>query len=253
MAEEGKKAGDGGNGGEHTKKVEELFEKHNEGMAAVLNAMKQLNTNMETMGTGLAALNEKVESVGQKSKGSTDDDDDGDVSLEHMSNTELVQHMLKQTTKQFGEMLQPVKEMLENTSNTSNKTAAAVEVREVAAEHKDFWKWQEEMKAIAQEHPNLSIKRIYNLARSENPEKAAKVDEELKAEENKGKEGDQGDKGKGGFGGFTPTSGRSQALDAGKEGNLDANKAAQSAWDKVVPSGSPLATLDEGTPMDTQE
>lgn len=231
--------------------------KYNEGMAAAIAAMQQMNTNMETLIQSQQAQNEKIEGMmstlaGSRGSNSNSDDDDGDegnVELEHLSNRELVQFMMGQVNKQFKEVMKPFQEMIEKTGTTANNTAAAMEVKETAAKYKDFWYFKEPMQKLAKENPNLSIERMYHIAKSENPEIAKKAMEKIEEEEKAAKGDQEEEKGIATFGGFTPTSGKSQVLDAGKEGKLDANKSAESAWDKIVPKGSPLATLDEGAPV----
>lgn len=50
------------------------------------------------------------------------------------------------------------------------------EIDRLQAAHKDFVEWVPEMKVLAQRHPSLSISQVYNLAKSENGEKAKQLD-----------------------------------------------------------------------------
>lgn len=236
--------------------ISEILKKNQEGMAAVMQAMQQMATSftesMTSIQESIQSLNEHVLSGGGSSRNrnpALDDDDgdpdDDDTDFEHLSRAEFAQRLRKSFLKDMKELLKPLQETLETTHMTSSRTAAAQEAERVAAKYPDFWYFKEEMVKIAKENPELSVERIYKLAKAEaSPEKLREVEQKIKEKE--GDTQNQPGPGRPGFGGMPP-SGR-VALEPPKPGEkIDKITAAERAWNAVVPKDSPLATLDQET------
>lgn len=90
----------------------------------------------------------------------TVDTKDADALVDEMTNAELVNHL----TKKLGEKIDAGLNRLEN--NTA-VTKAEAEVKELRGKHTDFDLYKPEMLEIAKTNPNLSIKRLYNMAKAE--------------------------------------------------------------------------------------
>src|SRR5690606_20441390 len=143
--------------------------------------------------------------------------------------------------------VKPLSEQVRTVASHTQASTVAAEVKEVAAENKDFWEWQQEMLALAKQHPTLNPRRLYYLARSENPEKAQAMDKKYKSGSSEdgeaGKEGDGQNKSKKipiSFGGLTPsgaTGGRKSMQE-----KMAKSSAADKAWEETVRAlgGEPL-------------
>lgn len=88
------------------------------------------------------------------------DAQDADVKLDEMTNSELVVHL----TKTLGDKLDSGLSRLESNSAL---TATKLEMKELRGKHDDFDLYKEEMIEIAKDNPNLSLKRMYRMAKAE--------------------------------------------------------------------------------------
>lgn len=159
----------------------------------------------------------------------TEEENLEDFDVERVSRKELVNHIDKRFERSLSKALKPILDRLETTSTSFETDKVKREFAQAKEDFPDFMEWKEEMREIITAHPDLSASRIYRIARSENPEKAKKIDAELK--EGKGEEDEKElSERKRAFGGLTPTSGSSLQRDGKKQ----PKEAGESAWDQVM-------------------
>lgn len=235
---DGGDGGDGGTGGGGAGKGDDKnpnpeFEKLVEGMST-------LAKGMETLQASNAATNERLAEMDAagKRKQELDDDDDGDAGndflgassedIERLSRTEFANKIIERVAKAVDKQMKQVSEEVDGVRKDAGSTALEAEIEKLEGKHKDFWDWQPEIKALAKENPGTSIKRLYTMAKGENPNKLAELDKKYKSDEDD-KGGDKS-KGKGkGFGGLTPTSSETEPTN-----KMDKKSAADKAFEETM-------------------
>ena len=183
---------------------------------ALVKTVGTLAQGMGSVQAGLTALSD-MESRRQTPADDDDEEEEDLGDLETMSRADLVSTILKTVEKGIDKKLSAVSEKIEGLGNDLESRDIKSEVNTLASDNKDFWDWKEEIRSIAAETPGISVARAYKLARTENPEKAKKLDEKYEPKEE--------DKKKTGFGGLTPTSSRT-----GETTKMDKTSAAEAAW-----------------------
>lgn len=203
-----------------------------------LAGLANLPKTMEQLGAGMTALSNQVkgmetarlDDVHKKKVEKVDLTAD---QLEDMSNGQLVSHIVKTLSDK---LLPAINEKFDILDQRATKSDLRTQVTKAEGDHRDFWEWQEEMTSLAKLHPDLTINRLYTLAKSENPDKASelekKADSEKKADVKKEEDAAP-------FGGLLPTSGIT--VPEG-ESSKDIKEASNSAWDKVM-ADVPMAML----------
>jgi hypothetical protein len=164
-----------------------------------------------------------------------DDEDEGDpAELETMSRSDFGRHIVGQVLKAVNkQVVEPLNSQLQQVTAATTRTQIQGSVKELAAAHKDFWDWQPEMLALANEHRGLAPQRLYQLARADNPTKATDLDKKYAPKP----EGSGPIRFKG-FGGLTP----SQSGTASRGGKMNGSEAANAAWAETVAAlgGEPI-------------
>ncbi len=158
-----------------------------------------------------------------------EDGPDPEVDVERLSRSELVSHINKSFDKTIAKVLKPVLDRLESTTTDAETDRVKREFEKAKDDYPDFMEWKDEMKEIITAHPDLSAKRIYRLARSENPDKAKEIDDKIKEDKDE-KDGKDNVTPMRAFGGLRSTSGKSVENDGKKQ----PKDAAKSAWDQVM-------------------
>lgn len=99
---------------------------------------------------------------------------------ESMSRVELVGHIMSGVADtiqaQLSEALRPFVEQLNGLQSNVVTRSVSQEIETLRTAHRDFNDWKTEMVEISKVHPTLTVKQIYNLARSEFPDKAKTLD-----------------------------------------------------------------------------
>lgn len=199
-----------------------------------IRALPDLMKNMQGMGQGMAALNRQLEGLKPKQAApapKTDDDEDPEL----MTNAQLLKRMEKIAEGK----VKPVKDEGDAAALEAYKEKIVADIKAMQKDHADFDEWRDEMKELNNENPNMSVKRLYALARLENPKKA----KELDAKHKKAADEDEDEtftvedgrkvakKAKPAFGGLTPTSGKSGNA-SGKK--LSKAEAVEDAWRQTM-------------------
>lgn len=183
-------------------------------------------------------LNALVESIkagdlgGKKPKDNEPDPD----AINDMDNAALVPLILSELGKLMDDKLKTIDTKISNTNQGIVDEKVEKEFKALVVTNPDLFEWSGEITDLNKKTPGLSIKQLYNLAKFENPDKVAEMDEKFKKEE--------GDKGKDepGLIGFMPTSGVTVEGDE----KLTKEEAADKAWDDTLEEFPALAQLGEG-------
>lgn len=122
-------------------------------LKAQLKSVGEKNQEME----GMLMDPSYIEFLGKQKDANQNDSND---KINEMDNAELVAHM----SQNFGTQLEAAVEKI--TGAASAKSAQA-EVASFREKHGDFDLYKNEMIKIAEENPNLSVKRVYGLAKQE--------------------------------------------------------------------------------------
>jgi hypothetical protein len=153
----------------------------------------KMTSTQQTMQEGLSSITNAL-SEGLLSGGKTGEEDkkkQPEISaddLENMSRAELVQHTVQSVLGALDGVIDPLKQEVDSVKQTTQKSSVARDIERARSAYKDFDKWGEEMVAVAETTPGISVERAYKLARLENPDKAAEMDKEFGLVEEKGEE-----------------------------------------------------------------
>jgi len=138
---------------------------------------------------------------------------------------ERLQYHMKEAVKPLEERVGKLDERVEG--DLANR-----EVNAAAGQRPDFYEWRQEIAELVKHTPGLSVTRAYTIARSENTDKAKKMDEKYtKKSEPKTPV----------FTGLSPAGGGGRGEGAGK---MKFNEAANKAFDDVLASLGGV-TLDQ--------
>lgn len=197
--------------------------------------IKGLVVIVQQQGAALTGLRQEVQKSApatKKGKDKDDDDDEGDdVDVDKLSNKEFMSLMMKNVGSLLDEKIGGVTKKVDGVAQTVRTKDITEEYNKLKEKHKDFEEWEDEMKTLSKENPTLSIKRLYTLARQENPDKAKTLDEKHKDPKDEPK-----DDGITLFGGYRPstkTSGDGDSKD-GKKTKLTMDQALDKAWNEAV-------------------
>ena len=151
------------------------------------------------------------------------------VDPDTMSNKELAAYIASRIKD---DLVKPVAERLAATEDRITRSDVKTQLDTLVSKDPHFWEYQEEVKALVKENPDLSISRALAIAKAENPEKtsalAARAAEASAADAAK-KNAERASE----FGGLLPTSMRPS-----KSASMDATAAADDAWQEVM-GGTP--------------
>lgn len=111
------------------------------------------------------------------------DDDDGDLSdddVNSMSQADLFRLIVKETGKVVEKHTKPLKGEVDSVKKAVVSKSSNDEVNKFLDKNPQLVEWKDEIAEISKENPKLSIARLYNLARAENPKKAKELDNKYK-------------------------------------------------------------------------
>lgn len=223
-------------GSEHEDKEEKPEDSSQESSEGLEELRRNLNQAVQTTQSNAQAISEMRELLRefyQQGSSAKDKEDEPrkpeePQNIEMLDRKEFADYILKQARKLFEDEVKPVREKTDNVSQEAQQERLARQAEQLRGLHKDFDDWQDEMKKLYQETGMLDLKRLYNLARSENPDKAAKLDKKYTPERKESKEKSEGSEP---FGGYAPSSSK---LEKAKEEGLTGQQAADKAWEIVM-------------------
>lgn len=150
-----------------------------------------LTRSVGMLANGLTKMQEQftnLESRLPKAKDSGEDDDgdekghqlgDDSVDLEQLDRKGFAQYLMQNMTKavqqEITRHLKSVDTKVETLAEQFQSRNASDEITKVSEKNADFFEWTDEIRQVLKENPTLSVTRAYNLAKTENPEKAEKV------------------------------------------------------------------------------
>lgn len=177
--------------GDLSKKVESL-----EGqLQQALNGIRQMSEGFQTLHGEISALKEGGDK--DKSSGSPKDVRPDSVfqgkDLDTMPTGELVQGIFQGVSQmleaKLDETLKPVTKRIEEQGQNVERERAKKEYEDLKKKDPTVDKWLGEIKELHAQHPDLSLSKLYVLAKEENPEKRKELEKEMKpADDDKDKE-----------------------------------------------------------------
>jgi hypothetical protein len=159
-----------------------------------------------------------------------DDNEPAPQNIEMMSRQEYAEYIKKQALKEFQKEIGGLKEEVNYNRQETQEERLRREANELrnseVGKGKDLDEWRDEIKELYKRtQGTLTMKQLYNLARSENPDKAKEVDKKYKPKETDTKTKEPVDDT---FGGLVPSS--SKIEEAKKKGKLSSEQAGEEAW-----------------------
>lgn len=244
----------GGSGGTTEKKdgqpvlTPEQFKEFTDGLTS-------LRTDLGTFGGDLKELVKIAKERNQAPVQTDDEPDDGEgegdgelpnydaTTLETLPRAQFMDYMLKHFKANLEGALKPINERINNVGVSAQTQAWIQEGEKVKAKNPDFPEWKDEMLALAKDHPNMGIQRLYTLAKAENPEKVAELAKKYKKEDDTSTEGKPKPKaGNGKPKPFSMSPGSGGTSDT-KNQKMNAQDAAADAWEQTVAKfGSPFGS-----------
>lgn len=212
------------------------MQKMMKGMVAIISQQGSMIGQMRTL------IEKGAAAPAKGGKKDDDDTDDDEVDVDKLSNKEFMALMMKNVGGLLDEKIGKVTEKVEGVSKTMNTKEITAQYNDLKGKHKDFDEWADEMKALSTENPTLSLKRLYALARQENPDKAKTLDEKYTE-----KKDDTEDKTLTLFGGFRPTTKTSgeDGKDGKKAEKLTVDQALDKAWEEAVAKVPALGKMED--------
>lgn len=213
------------------------IEKLTKTVSGLVTLTQTLARQNQEQGTRLNALLEKVEKgeLGGGKPQQKTEDKDGPLDISTEDGNLDVNKLGGYLKNIVADAVKPLSQELEGMKKTSASSRIQQEFTELREKHKDFEEWAPEIKELAKENPGLNLKRLYTLARAENPDKAKELDEKF-AEPNPDdlKKQEQAKI----FGGLFPSStaknSGSGEDDKGGESKMTFSNASDKAWDEVM-------------------
>jgi hypothetical protein len=146
----------------------------------------------------------------------------------------VAQFILKEVGKMMGTVKEEFKGEIDGLKRDKVQSERLSEYNKLKSEkgNEEVDEWLPEMKDLATNNPNLSMRQLLDLARTENREKADTLRAKREESDNANKPPEEDNV----FGGLTPTSGKSfDAQSGGDKKKVDLKDAINEAWNKVVP------------------
>ncbi len=219
---------------------EEGSEKENP-MKEVAESLQGLSALPDTIAKSVAssvqtAMNGHLQAQTQAAARQKEEQDPGppkfDGDIEEASRGDFMEHIFSTIEYNMKKVLGGVEKKVESQKEDFDVSDLKRQIEIAKSKHDDFTEFNDEMRAILGEHPDMKVDDIYHLARSRNPDKVKKL-ADAAAEAKKKKEDEEGksaaDDGTN-FGGMFPTSGRAPT----KNGRMSAEDAANAAWDQEM-------------------
>lgn len=145
---------------------------------------KNLQTSLGDVGKGINTLVKFAEQATQQFQAPpaapvVEEEDGSDLltsqDLEILPRRQFADRLMEAFQSNLEKALKPLEEGINRTAQTALVDKMASEAEKFAAKTPDFVEWGDEMMALAKAHPDLAISRIYAIAKTENPAKAAEM------------------------------------------------------------------------------
>lgn len=203
-------------------------------------ALAKITETLGGIATGIQTLTERVTTIEHGQKGLAGEvtslkpapvDPDqvpslAELDLEGMSRLDFANAMAMSIVDRIKkEVVAPVSEQVTKVKDSADNKDLREEVMNAQKDNKDFGYYKESILELSKEKPNHSINDLLVIARDRHPEIGEKYQEDVKTKELEDNPPANKD-----FGGLTPTSGSVVA----NEGKLNANSAADKAWDDTM-------------------
>lgn len=120
-----------------------------------------------------------------------------DAELEQLSRKDLVQVIQNSFQQNFARLEQQLNDAISDTKNEVSNSNIRNELREVAARYPEIRHLKEPLKAMVEENPDLSVERMVNLIKAEQPEAYEEAVQKVKQEADDGSDGSNKDGGDG--------------------------------------------------------
>ena len=160
----------------------EDFTKLVETVTALAKSGEQTNTSLSALVTRMGKdsdLQQRHQEQQQQQQQQRDSELDPQA-LESMNREEYMTHIMGEFTKVLDEKLGTVNASIEKQSLRTTAMNLKDEVGSVRKANADFDDWKDEMKLLAADHPHLRFEDLYLKARHQDPEKATKLDLDIK-------------------------------------------------------------------------
>lgn len=221
--------GDDKDKGPNRKEFDDMTKLLNQTIQGVSAMQQSLATLTESIATGFSNVQAPVSPPAKE-------EEPEPIDLETLNNTKLVEFMLKNISKviktEIAQQVDPLRDSINGVKTSAETADLRTQLNELKSTNPDIVHWGKEIQALAKDNPTLSLKRLYNLAKIENPEKVQAIEEQMK-ETNppKSKDDDQDDgQQKRRFGGMPPFGGGDKTEFAT---NLGEDVAGTVAWDEL--------------------
>ncbi len=195
----------------------------------------QIGQHIKAQSETITTLQGTVEKLSAGGDGTDDGDhkvvvDDGKP-LEELSRQELADSIVARVAK---EVIGPMQSERRVEREAQTRDGLKGQVHAANEAHPDFSKWHLEIQEVIKSHPTMNVEEAYQLARSQNGEKAVGIDAELKtAADEKVAADKKAEKAPSNvteiFGGLLPTSG---IVTDKEDGGLTTEEASKKAWDE---------------------
>lgn len=209
----------------------------NEGGEQVPAWAKELQDAFKGVGAGMTELVNLAKRAQQPPPQQTEEEEEEEEveegDLELMPRAQFIDHMTKKILQAVNEqVVKPLSSKMQGIATVTEQRTIQEQVAKVAEKNPDVYEWKEELVALSQQHPTLSVAQLYKLARDDDPDKASKMDQKYKKNESDDK--DQERKIKLSFGGLTPTG--SSGSRSAENRKMSPKEAADAAWEETVKS-----------------
>lgn len=209
--------------------------------AKMMKLIQGLTTVVQSQSSALSSVRTSLEQRQQiddkKAKPETEPED-----LEAMPKKDFMDLIIGKVGELMEGKLTQLSTKLDSTITSVNRKFLTEEVTEFADKHKDFRDWEPELNAISKNHPTLTVKDLYNLARAQNPDKAKELDVKYNPPADDARANARLTL----FGGLQPSTKTQTSGGDGKgEKKMTIDEALNAAWDGAVESFPQLAKMGE--------
>jgi len=193
------------------------------GMQALAGVVKSQKDAIESMQGSFQKLSDE-QGTQRKTPASGNDQD-----VEALSRKEFLHDViLPELGTMLDTKLKTVSDRLESVSSEFETKAVRDEVSSIRGNRPDFDHWKQEVAKELRGNPNLSVEDAYLLARTRDPDKSKKVDEEIATKQKEEAERSAAEQGSN-FGGMRPSGGG----EVEERTDMEPDEAADAAWDEV--------------------
>ena len=210
------------------------------GMQALAGVVKGQKDAIDKMSGSFEDLTKRAAAPAPSNSGASDQD------VEALSRKEfLADVIMPQLGGLLDDKLKGINARLENVSSDFETKSVRDEVALMRGNRKDFDQWGAEVTKELKKNPNLTVEDAYLLAKTRDPDKAKKIDDDIETKEKEAaaKVAEQGST----FGGMRPSGGG----EVEERDDMDQNEAADKAWEDVEESLGGKAEMDKALGMDT--